>query len=224
MLASAGELKPGSLKVVVVETSTVTMVVVLPVPARLMVKVVVALVAGAVTTLPDCFSSGSLTEVAPTVLVPAWVPVTSTWSPAKMLARPEELKPGWARVVVVETSTVTRSGVPPDPATFMVKLVGALLAGKVTTVPDCLSSGSLTEVAPSVLVPAWVPVTLTWSPAKMLARAGELKPGWARAVVVEMSTVTRVVVPPVPATFIVKLVGALLAGAVTTVPATGLDP
>jgi hypothetical protein len=41
----------------------------------------------------------------------------------------------------------------------------------------------------------------------MPLKDGELVPGSLKVVVVEMSTVTRVVVLPVPATFIVKVVG-----------------
>ncbi len=168
------------------------------------------------------------------MLVPPWVPKTCTWSPAKMVPKDGELVPGSFNVVVVETSTVTRVVVPPVPATSMVKVVGAVAPGAVTTLPDSLTEGSVSEVAPSVLVPPWVPVTLIWSPAKMVPKDGELVPGSLKAVVGETSTVTRVEavavstqlpfqlpwleVEPVPATFMVKVVGAVAPGAVTTVP------
>ena len=214
----------GSLRVVVVETSTVTRVVVLPVLVTFMVKVVGAVAPGAVTTVPDSLTSGTVTEVASTVLVPPWVPRTSTWSPAKMPLKDGELVPGWLRVVVVETSTVTRVVVLPVLVTFMVKVVGAVAPGAVTTVPDSLTSGTVTEVASTVLVPPWVPRTSTWSPAKMPLKDGELVPGSLRVVVVETSTVTRVVVLPVLVTFMVKVVGALAPGAVTTVPTMAVRP
>jgi putative lipoic acid-binding regulatory protein len=166
MAPKDGELVPGSFNVVVVKTSTVTRVV-LPVPATFMVKVVGAVAPGAVTTVPDSLTAGTVTEVAPTVLVPPWVPVTLTWSPAKMALKDGEPVPGSLKVVVVETSTVTKveavavstqfriqlpwSGVEPVPATFMVKVVAAVAPGAVTTVPDSLTAGSVTEMAPSVL-------------------------------------------------------------------------
>jgi hypothetical protein len=70
------------------------------------VKVVGALDPGAVTTVPVSRARGRLTVVASTVAVPAWVPKTSTVSPARILDRDGELVPGWSRVVEVETSTV----------------------------------------------------------------------------------------------------------------------
>ena len=108
--------------------------------------------------------------------VPSWVPKTSTWSPAKMPLGDGELAPGSYKVVVAETFTVTRVVVLPVPATFMVKVVGAVPAGAVATVPDCLARGTVTEVAFTMLVPSWVPKTSTWSPAKMPLREGELAP------------------------------------------------
>jgi hypothetical protein len=167
MAPKDGELVPGSLKAVVVETSTVSRVVVPPVPATSIVKVVGAVAPGAVTTVPESLTEGSVSEVATSVLVPPWVPVTLTWSPAKMVPKDGELVPGSLKAVVVETSTVTRVEavavstqlsfqlpwleVEPVPATSIVKVVGAVAPGAVTTVPDCLTAGSVTEVAASVL-------------------------------------------------------------------------
>jgi hypothetical protein len=58
----------------------------------------------------------------------------------------------------------------------------------------------------------------------MPLKDGELVPGSLKVVVVEMSTVTRVVVLPVPATFMVKVVGAVAPGAVATVPTMAPRP
>jgi hypothetical protein len=112
-----------------------------------------------------------------------------------MLPRDGALVPGSSRVVEVETSTVTRVVAElPGVVTFMVKVVGALDPGAVTTVPVSRARGRLTVVASTVAVPAWVPKTSTVSPARILDRDGELVPGWSRVVEVETSTVKTVVV------------------------------
>ena len=93
---------------------------------------------------------------------------------------------------------------PAVPATFMVKVVGALLAGAVTTVPDCLirepDRGGVQSVC----------TALGARDAHLVAgRDGQgrrAKPGSLKVVVVGTSTVTSVVVLPVLATFMVKVV------------------
>jgi hypothetical protein len=191
-----------------------------------MVKLVGAVDPGAVATVPVSRARGSETLVAPTVAVPAWVPKTSTVSPTTILDKDGELVPGWSRVVEAETSTVTRVVAElPGLVTLKVKVAGAVDPGAVTTVPVSLVRGSVTVVASTVSVPGSMPETFTVSPATMLDSDGELVPGWSSVVEVETSTVTRVVAElPGLVTFMVKVVGAVDPGAVTTVPETGARP
>jgi hypothetical protein len=94
-------------------------------------------VSAVVVVLSTVLAGTSRTDVALTILVPSWVPEISTWSPDTTALKDGELVPGSFMVAVVDTPTVTRVVVElPGLVTSIVKVVGSVVPGAVTTVPS----------------------------------------------------------------------------------------
>jgi hypothetical protein len=179
-----GELTPFSQYLVADETLTVTVA---------LVVVSVKLDVPTEATVPVSLTRGMATHSALTAFVPAWVPISRTFSPANTLDRLGELIPLSRYLVAGETLTVTVALVGVGQK-FGARVVVAPVSVKLdvpteATVPVALSSGMTTEVALTVPLPARVPVTSTVSPTWTLDRLGELTPFSQYLVADETSTV-----------------------------------
>jgi hypothetical protein len=219
------ELCPRSRIVVVLKTSTVTLVLFQLPAARVNVSSIDDIVVAVpVRTVPVWVTSGTSIEVALTTPPPACVPRTVTWSPTRTLLRPGELTPGSRNLVVLKTLTDTSVLFGPMVARVKAPVGGAVVVAVIVrTVPVWNTSGTCTEEASTVSVPAFMPLTMTWSPTRTSLRLGELSPGSRNLVFAVTSTVTVEVCQPTGVMVKLAVTGMVEAVVVRAVEATGAD-